>query len=82
MTAGRMTAGVLSMWTVYDSPSDHPGLFVARRWEVSARGSTPTMDYMVSKSLDEVRGLLMHTYGLTRMERSVVDDPCIVETWM
>ena len=24
----------LSMWTVYDHPSDFPDLFIARRWEV------------------------------------------------
>lgn len=65
-----------SLWTVYDSPEDYPGLYVARRFELDK----PTSDVLVSNSLDVLRALLPPF--LHRIPRSAGDVPCIVETWI
>ena len=57
-----MTA--LSMWTVYDHPSDYPRGFIARRFEVDGKGSRATRDVLTSDDLDVLRGQLV-ARGLT-----------------
>lgn len=64
------------MWTVYDSPTDFPDLFVARRWLLDR----PTEEVLQDKTLDGLRRKLRQ--GLVRLERSPQDDPKIVETWL
>ena len=67
----------LSMWTVYRSPRDYPGKYVARRFELDR----PTMDVIVDDALDNVRAL-MERRGLYRLDRYPDDDPVIVEVWL
>lgn len=67
---------MLELWTVYDSPNDLPGRFVARKWLLDQ----PTSELLQDKTLDELRVKLPP--GLTRLERSPQDDPKIVETWI
>jgi hypothetical protein len=74
-----MSDTVLSLWTVYDHPSDHPAYWVARRWEIR-REAVPTGDLLKADTLDELRGLLPP--GLDRLPREPGDDPAIVETWL
>ena len=66
---------ILELWTVYDSPIDLPGRFVARKWLLDQ----PTDELLQDKTLDGLRKKLPK--GLMRMERSPQDDPKIVETW-
>lgn len=72
----------LAMWTVYDSPRDYPGKFVARLG-VTRRGESepiPTGHIAVAPTLDLVRR--MTPSGLVCLARSEGDDPTIVETWL
>ena len=67
---------MLELWTVYDSPIDLPGRFVARKWGLDQ----PPNELLQDKTLDGLRCKL--PYGLTRLDRSPQDDPKIVETWI
>lgn len=67
--------GSLTIWVVYDNPTDYPGRFVARKW----LADTPTQELRLADSLEELRQLLPD--GLCCLPRSPVDDPKIVETW-
>lgn len=66
----------LEIWTVYDSPIDLPGRFVARKWLLDR----PTDELLQDKTLDGLRQKLPQ--GLVRLERSSQDDPKIIETWV
>lgn len=67
---------MLSMWVVYSSPKDYPGLYVARKWVNNA----PTSEHISAKSLDEIRKKIPQ--GLMRIPRTTQDDPVIVEVWI
>jgi len=69
----------LSMWTVYDHPKDFPNSYVARRFEVDARGPRSTSDLMVSGDLELLRKTL-EKRGLYKITRNPDDDACILET--
>jgi hypothetical protein len=72
---------VLSIWTVYFDPKDHPEKYVVKRWEVGdGPDPRPTDDIFVSDSLPELRALIPP--GMTMMGRFGDDDPCIVEVWL
>jgi hypothetical protein len=71
----------LAMWTVYDSPSDYPGKFVARRFYVDASGVKPSGSIIIAENLETVRYILCAEMGLIRLTRNEEDDPKIVETW-
>ena len=64
---------MLDVWIVYDSPSDFPGSFVARRFEFNK----PTEDVRTAPTLAELHRLLPS--GLVRLERNPHDQPHIVE---
>lgn len=72
--------GVLSMWVVTENPSDFPGLFVARRWEIARGSSMATADVVHSETLEGVRAQL--PAWLTRIARDPRDDAVIVESWL
>lgn len=73
----------LDLWTVYASPSDFPGKYVARRFEVSENGERGTADHIVSDTLNDLRMSLVRDKGLSfRMGAVPGDDPVIVETWI
>ena len=65
----------LSLWTIYWNPSDHPGRYVVRRFELDQ----PTAEAFVCLGLAQARALIPP--GLYRQERDPNDDPVIVETW-
>jgi hypothetical protein len=67
---------MLDIWIVYDSPSDFPGQFVARRFEVNK----PTADVLTAGTLEALRALLPP--GLIRLERTQHDQPHIAEVWV
>lgn len=73
---------MLSMWTVYDHPTDYPDKFVARRFEVDANGPRPTESIIIAPNLDLLRDILGMEMHLTPLPRSAGDDAKIVETWI
>lgn len=64
------------IWTVYDSPTDFPGCFVARKWLLDQ----PTHEFLQDATLEGLRAKLPK--GLTPLQRSSQDDPKIVESWI
>jgi hypothetical protein len=67
---------MLDVWIVYDSPSDFPGKFIARRFQMN----TPTSDVLSADTLEALRKLLPK--GLVRLDRTAHDQPHIVEVWV
>lgn len=71
----------LMMYTVYENPTDFPGLFVVRRWFVTGAAiGAERQPFAVGSSLADVRRHLPR--GLYRTPRSEHDEPQIVETWL
>jgi malonyl-CoA/methylmalonyl-CoA synthetase len=66
----------VTLWVIYDSPRDFPGLFVARKW----LNDRPTPDLLQGTTLKQLREQL--PAGLHCLPRSEKDDPKIVETWI
>ena len=75
-----MIDGTLSLWTVYDNPSDMPGMFVARRFDIGRGEAVWTDICVIASTLDGVRELIPQ--GLHCMPRADGDEPQIVETWI
>jgi len=67
----------VNIWTVYRSPLDFPGKFIARRFVLDK----PTRDVIIADTLEEIRERLSRK-GLARFGRFEGDDPVIVETWL
>jgi hypothetical protein len=79
----RQAGEVFSLYTVYESPSDYPGEFVARRWEVGSAGPEPVATSEVHRALElDVLRKRFIERGLARVPRAPDDDACIVEVWM
>lgn len=73
----------LTMWTVYDHPTDYPDCYVARQWIIPGGGEpSPTDQIITSPALDLVRAELQQKRRLRCIGRHVDDDPKIVETWI
>jgi hypothetical protein len=73
-------------FTIFEDPSDCPGHYVLRGWEVDDDGhvvrlenaiATPVSDVALESLRDTMREM-----GLACFARSPTDDPVIVETWM
>lgn len=71
--------GRLNMWTVYDRPRDHPGGFIARRFETGSGGAAATLDTLTGE-LEHLREVFERA-GFVRIARLEGDEPQIVETW-
>ena len=67
----------LTIWAIYDHPSDFPDTWVARRFV----NDKVTSDVLVSTDLDTLRRHFARL-GLVRLDRNPADDPVIVETWL
>ncbi len=78
---GLRDADALHIWTLYDNPSDYPGMFVLREWATDARGARPLPGIFVAPKIETLRAQ-MEGLGLTCLPRSDGDDPCIVECWL
>lgn len=72
---------IMSMWTIYDHPSDYPLCFVARRFEVASGMSLPTADVLIAPTLGALRKILPPKFSAC-LHRDPHDDPAIVESWM
>jgi hypothetical protein len=66
----------IDLWTVYENPSDFPGLFVARPFN----GEEATDVHIAAPKLETIRGM-MEMMGMSCLSRHEKDDPTIVETW-
>lgn len=69
------------MWTVYRHPRDYPDKYVARLFEVDARGPRPIGVIEVADKLTHLQDLMLDM-GLVKLMRSPEDDPVIVESWL
>ena len=67
----------LSIWVIYDNPTDFPGKFVVRKWIGEAADKEPLI---VADTLEEARKALPK--HIVRLMPSEGDDPKIVETWL
>lgn len=76
LTPGRETR-MLTIWVIYDHPTDFPHGFIARRWE----NDEPTEDVLRANHIEPLRKHLEDS-GLTCIPRSMGDDPYIVESWV
>lgn len=79
-----MSGYPMRQWTVYDSPSDFPGMYVAREWLVDPTGVRPSdVTPYVDPYLDNVRRFIEAVApGSVRLLPSEGEDPVIVETWL
>jgi hypothetical protein len=79
---GSFRGAWLTMWTVYDNPTDYPGKVVVRRWR--AVGDEPTPDpepCYVGDDLSAARQSIPPEANYCLI-RSPDDDPAIMETWL
>lgn len=70
----------MTTWTIYDSPDDHPGLFVLRAFDVNSGYPVPRRAVTVHVSLESARAALPP--GLACFPRDDGDPPSVVETWL
>jgi hypothetical protein len=77
----RTKDGILSIWTVYNSPQDFPGMFVSRRWDTVGGENHRTADVLFSERLEPLQERF-EEMGLHRLPPQPGEDPCIVETWL
>ena len=72
----------LAIWTVYDNPTDYPGKFVARRYDVGANRVTTSSSVIIMDDLEKLRDVLEFELHLVKLMRMPEDDPKIMETWL
>ena len=72
----------MSLWTVYDHPTDFPNNYVAREWVVEDGRLGPTGNFMLANDVEIIREILLVQMHLHRLPRNENDDPKIVETWI
>jgi len=72
----------LSLFTIYDHPTDvpEPFGFVVREWHIRKEGAVPDPEARFAMTLEEARALI--PAGLYCLDRNPEDDPKIVETWL
>ena len=62
--------------TIFKSPADYPGKYVARVFDVDK----PTTLAAVADTYEELQQAI--PAGMVRLERNEKDDPVILETWI
>jgi hypothetical protein len=77
---------LLTVWLIYDSPSDHPNRYVARQWAAIRGGFAPiSLRCVVGErtpgTLASIREMLICD-GFACIGRTPDDDPCVLETWI
>lgn len=76
---GYLSKGILAMFTIFDSPLDHPGKFVGRVFITRPGKVEPTGYIMITDTLEEMR---KQTVNMHCLGREPQDEPEIVETWV
>lgn len=69
----------MTMFTVYDHPSDYPIGFVLRRWIITD-GQALAADARFAPTLEDVREFV--PAGFARVPRNPNDDATVVESWI
>jgi hypothetical protein len=72
--------GLLTIWTIYDRPKDHPDGFIARRFEVGG-GDTVATPEILTGELEDLRQVFWKA-GLMKLSRQEGDEPQVVESWV
>ncbi|SHH59345.1 hypothetical protein [Ferrimonas marina] len=78
----------LPIWTLYQSPKDYPGQYVARRFEVTPVGGPRLTDEVyANKDVAAVRDWVQQEgrrFGVVpvKLERDPSDDPVVLESWI
>jgi hypothetical protein len=71
----------VTIWAIYNNPSDYPGKWVVRGYGVGTNGSAHRHeDCIVADSLPQARAALPP--GLYNLGRAAFDDPAIHESWI
>lgn len=71
---------IMTVWTVFFDPNDHPGKWVLRGFDVDAHGVQPRGECTLADTLDEIREALPP--GLHCLGRLNGDEPAIYESWV
>jgi len=72
----------LSMWTIYDHPTDYPDNFIAREWIIGREPAAISItDNVIIGSLENIR-MRLQAKGLMRLRRDRNDDEKIIESWL
>lgn len=69
----------IPMWTIYNRPCDYPKGYIARKFWVTSKSTTPT-EQTITGDLNFIRSELPP--GLVCFHRDPNDEPDVVETWM
>lgn len=74
----------LSMYTLYDHPSDFPDFYVVRRWQIGPNKEViPDEEiFLKSKNLSFVHDTMESVHGRIFLSRNEEDDPCIMGTYL
>jgi hypothetical protein len=71
----------LSMYVVYFDPSDYPGRYVVRQWEVGPRSTAHCSEpLIVCDTLQQAQDAVPS--GLVRLARDPLDEKQIQEVWV
>lgn len=75
---------MLSIYTIYDHPSDYPDQYVIKKWDVQKGNTEPVQDprYVYAGTDLEVCRDQMRNMGLVLMPREDSDDIVIIESWI
>ncbi|WP_114781674.1 hypothetical protein [Botryobacter ruber] len=85
-----MSENTLSLYTIYNNPTDWPGEYVIKRWLVSEPRNAANelnqvqqdLSYLFNAATLEACREQLKEMGLRNLGRADNDDPVIVESWM
>ena len=72
---------MLTMFTVYERPTDYPNAYVVRRFEIRPGGPEAGRLLGVVDTLEQARALIPASAD-ARLPRAADDPPQVVETWV
>lgn len=73
---------MMTIWVGYERPKDFPGtILVARKWQIEKGKSLPTEETLIFESIEQAHEYF-ETMGLVFVARSVLDDDCILGSWL
>ena len=73
----------VTMWVIYDHPTDHPDHYVAREWLVHTGKRTASIEATANLvESDDLESLRVLMFGRINIGRYDDDDPKIVEVWV
>jgi hypothetical protein len=72
------------IWTVYENPSDFPGEFIARKFQITHGPTSEVLYGPTDEALrfQELQQLHDHFRGWAWLNRMAEDDPCILGVYL